>query len=946
MTSVPPFRRRSVAIAAASVLGIGIVPASASAAPAPGPADAVRKHQRDDRLANFDGRTPDARTLTALRTKQRSAGVTKLDKGLGAQGLVDIDPATGTARRVARIDGFLTAASDKPAKEIAAGYLAANPDAFGLSGTEVAALRLRKDYVDIDGTHHLSFEQVVGNVPVFGNGVKADITSDGKLIQVTGSPAASLPASLGSAKLSAAQARDAAAKDAGSPASTRADDPTKLVAFASKGGARLAWQTLSTKEGYLHVIDAATGRVLYRQDLLLHDNAPSAPSALVWQNYPGAPLGGTQQQRSLKNWIAPDATTLSGDSTHVFLDVNDDDEANPGEEVAPDKPGDWRFPFKDFTSEVGPPCAADKQCSWNPKVANSWKDNAKQNAAQLFYYVSSFHDHLEAAPIGFNRAAGNYETADGDPIEVNAIDGANTADGTPDSFHTDNANMLPTPDGVPGRMQMYLFRDPTWPEDPFLAANSGDEGDIVYHEYTHGVSNRLVVDASGNSTLTGFQGGSMGEAWSDWYAFDLLAAQGFQTDTAAPGEVLVGRYVSDGQNLVRTQPLDCTVGASADVCPGTPGAGSGGYTYGDMGKIIGGPEVHADGEIWGETLWDLRTALGSKLSESLVTRAMELSPANPSFLDMRNSILMADKVSRDGRDQKKIWKVFANRGMGWFAADLGGDDTTPIEDFSTPPARDASRTSVTGTITNVDSGAPLAGATVSFAGHASGFADSYQATADAQGRYTIQNVLPGGTYPEVSASAPGYETVFRDVRVHQGANKVDWTLRRDWAATSGGSEVTDFNGDDYGFIGCGPGAAVDGLQRTGWSTDATYGADGKIDPRYLVVKLPAAVDVSAIAVNPTGNCGDDASASTGDYRVETSADGQTWTVAASGHFGVENRDKMNEVPLAAGSTAEVNYLRYTMLGTQVAEEGITCPDFFAGCFYVDTVEIGVYGAAH
>ena len=28
--------------------------------------------------------------------------------------------------------------------------------------------------------------------------------------------------------------------------------------------------------------------------------------------------------------------------------------------------------------------------------------------------------------------------------------------------------------------------------------------------------------------------------------------------------------------------------------------------------IAGGPEVHADGEIWGETLWDLRTRLGSK----------------------------------------------------------------------------------------------------------------------------------------------------------------------------------------------------------------------------------------------------------------------------------------------------------------------------------------------
>ncbi|MFG1608137.1 M36 family metallopeptidase, partial [Actinoplanes sp. NPDC049265] len=555
-------------------------------------------------------------------------------------------------------------------------------------------------------------------------------------------------------------------------------------------------------------------------------------------------------------------------------------------------------------------------------------------------------DHLEAAPIGFTPAAGNYETADGDPIEVNADDGADTADGFPDIGHADNANMTPTPDGVPGKMQMYLFPDPSWAQDPFLAANSGDEADVVYHEYTHGMSNRLVVDAAGNSTLTGIQGYAMGEAWSDWYAFDHLVAGGYQSDTAKPGEVLVGRYVSNEQNLIRTQPLDCTVGASADVCPGTEGAGAGGYTYGDFGKIIGFPEPHADGEIWSQTLWDLRAAVGSTLAESLITRAMELSPANPSFLDMRNSIVMADKVVRDGRDQGKIWKTFAGRGMGWFAADLGGNDITPIEDFSTPPRRDASRTSITGTVTDTDTGTPVAGATVTFAGHASGFADSYQATTDTTGKYTITNVLPGGTYPEVTATAPGYEPVSRDLPVHQGTNKTDWQLRRDWAATSGGSTITEANGEDYTVIGCGPDAALDGRQSTGWSTDAVYTTDGKIDPRHLTVQLPATIDISQIAINPTGNCGDDASASTGDYRLETSTDGHTWTTTSEGHFNIDNRNKMNPLPLTPGTTTQINYLRYTMLSTQTTEEGITCPDLYAGCYYVDTIEVGVYGTAH
>jgi hypothetical protein len=47
--------------------------------------------------------------------------------------------------------------------------------------------------------------------------------------------------------------------------------------------------------------------------------------------------------------------------------------------------------------------------------------------------------------------------------------------------------------------------------------------------------------------------------------------------------------------------------------------------------------------------------------------------------------------------------------------------------------------------------------------------------------------------------------------------------------------------------------------------------------------------------------------------------------------------------LSAG-TAGVQFVRYTMLGTQVADEGGSCPSQFSGCAFVDTVEVGVYGA--
>jgi extracellular elastinolytic metalloproteinase len=361
-----------------------------------------------------------------------------------------------------------------------------------------------------------------------------------------------------------------------------------------------------------------------------------------------------------------------------------------------------------------------------------------------------------------------------------ALDGAATllfsngsSTGLPDPNHTDNANMGTPPDGLSPRMQMFLWHDPFTDlalgigTDPFLPADGSNEANIVYHEYTHGLSNRLVVDAAGNSTLGNIQAGSMGEAWSDWYAFDYLVKQGLVTDTAADGDIRLGVYVAKNQDLIRTQPMDCSVGSTSPACHGTAGAGPGGYTYGDFGKIIGRPEVHADGEIWASTLWDLRGALGSPTTEGLVTRAMELSPNNPSFLDMRNSILQADQVASGGANRDTIWAVFAKRGMGYFAAATDGDDAQPVENFALPPGPKAKTAKLKGTVVDSATGQPIGGAVVAFGGHASGFPGDFVGVAGGNGKYDIKKVFVG-TYPKVFAQAPGYDRSVRTVAIGQG----------------------------------------------------------------------------------------------------------------------------------------------------------------------------------
>ena len=467
-------------------------------------------------------------------------------------------------------------------------------------------------------------------------------------------------------------------------------------------------------------------------------------------------------------------------------------------------------------------------------------------------------------------------------------------------------------------MQMYLFRG------AFPATNGGDAADIVYHEYTHGLSNRLVVDSLGNSTLNSPQAGAMGEAWSDWYAMDYLVdpvACGCETDSAG-ANLLVGRYVSNGAALIRSQAIDCVVGVADSLCA-TPGFGvpAGGYTYASFGKINGSPEVHADGEIWAQTLWQLRTAIGAPVARNLITRAMELSPDNPSFLDMRNAILQADVAVNGSVAHAAIWAVFASRGMGYFAGTLGGSDTGPVANFDLPPAAATAKGTLSGSVIDFDTHAPVAGTRIAFAGLDSGFPGNAGATTAATGRYTFP-ALPIGPYPYlVAGGAAGYErSVVTPFALAAGAPVRDLTTRRGWALASGGGTIQSFTGSDFTSFGCGPAPLIDGSLATGWSTSVGG---------TVTVKLPVAITVKSFAIDPHAICGDAANSGTGQFAVETSPDNVTFTPAVSGAFVQADGGKLNDV-VPGAPIPNVAYVRLRAISN------------FGGSFY-DIAEFSVRG---
>ncbi|MEA2129819.1 MAG: extracellular elastinolytic metalloproteinase, partial [Solirubrobacteraceae bacterium] len=546
---------------------------------------------------------------------------------------------------------------------------------FGLDGSDLDALRLDSRYRSPDGVTHLAYTQTYQGVGAYDNVLLANVDGDGRLLNVGGGAIAGLRvasvvpgldagAALAAAKRAVGGALVAPrARPGGGPErATRFSngDRAQLTIFSDGRAGRLAWNVVLTGEHeflYEAVVDATTGELLKRRSLTEFDNAR------VYDLYPGAAgAGGTARTVDLAPWLTS-TTTLSGNNAHAYADIGPADGPATIVEIAPNPglPRNWIFPQVAVPTGLSCPPAG---CTWDSNIPATREINRSQATAQLFYLVNTYHDHLAASPIGFTNATRGFDVAGGDPV-LAETDNLDEGVSPP---NTDNSSMSTPPDGQSPKLQVLFFTSPS--------LNAADAADVVYHEYTHGLTSRSIGTGVG---LTADQSRAMGEGWSDWYSLDYLVSQGLMTDTAAPNELEIGRYLQAGG--FRMQGADCPVGSA---CPGTPGTGPGGFTFGDLGRFSAGFSVHDNGEIWLETLWDIRSALGSQTAERLITSGLRLTPNNPSFLEARDGIIQADRVA-GGASYTTLWQLFAARGMGYSATTAGADATSATEAFDMPP---------------------------------------------------------------------------------------------------------------------------------------------------------------------------------------------------------------------------------------------------------------------
>lgn len=303
-------------------------------------------------------------------------------------------------------------------------------------------------------------------------------------------------------------------------------------------------------------------------------------------------------------------------------------------------------------------------------------DGDDQKVLNIFYYNSWLHDLFYL--LGFREEDGSFGGSHpADPVDARAHSGS--VWGT--------ANMLTPPAGSSPTMNMGLVTSTN--------RHTAFDASVVFHEYMHGVTNRLVGGPMNTHALETPQSKAMGEGWGDYLACTLS------------GKTTVGDWVTQKPGGIRSHPYD-------ENYPGTYGQiGTGIYT-----------QVHRVGEIWCATLLALNRNLNAKLGSprgqrlalQLVVDALKLSPANPNMLDMRDSILRAFDQLRSGAlappaDQREevlaaIWAAFARFGMGVNARSEAGDFGNITEDF-TPgvaiPAEDGPRPG-TGTGTGTGNG--------------------------------------------------------------------------------------------------------------------------------------------------------------------------------------------------------------------------------------------------
>ncbi len=528
----------------------------------------------------------------------------------------------GLARMVRRADGPLTArAGGEGSATIARRFLADRPGYFRLDATTTRELQVLRE-TSRGGIRLVDFRQMVDGVPVFGADVRVALDAEGRVIQAGAGDLAPELRAVEEPRLSGADAvaRALALMRLEESASVNTRRVERVVFPLSAAAGRPGYRViLDTGSGGLYdlVVDAASGALLYRRSLI-----DDAAKGRVWTK---SPIAGEREMMDFGlGWLPADRTLTAGNNADAYLDWDGDLE--PDLLDGPD-------------IQAGRAMSASQVFDFPAGEGSRGMDPSDYPAAAItnaFYQVNQAHNYYYR--LGFDEPSGNFQ-------DNNYNRGGEGGDAVPVAVHSpeaeNNAFFGTTPEGMPPIMALGIVTQ--YNDDPTDDRSTALSAQVIFHEYGHGVTKRLISGPQIADCLNGVQSDGMSEGWSDYFAI---------SHTNDP--VLGAYFLGNLEHGIRRQSYE-------------------GYsnTYENIanGAFL---DPHADGEIWAAALWDLRRKLGQQTTDQLVMDGVRLTQCRPSMVDARDAILRADDVINDRAHWPEIWASFAHFGMGASASGQDG----------------------------------------------------------------------------------------------------------------------------------------------------------------------------------------------------------------------------------------------------------------------------------
>ncbi len=510
---------------------------------------------------------------------------------------------------------------------------------------------------DADGGHSVHLRQVLQGLPVFGSEQVVGFAADGTIDSTQARIAAPAQQPEFNPQVTAEAAAEAVAKFLldGAQGGTRPQASLNLVEIASfhelpekpvvfdagvfgeairasllwfpvGASLRLAWQIYVTMPGfgeaYRTIVSADDGTIMYSVQLI----SALTCTASVYAVDPDTPRVTLELPRPWSDYDTETSADVAAPASWCMADRTDG------------------YCAQAFDADSHLPTAG--QVS-NDAVTFAPQDplGSEQQIVNAFFACCAMHDFM--ALVGFGPADGGYQT------------GGNFGGmaSKPVRVAVSAAPVLNVANWWNGTIRLGPY--------PPTARHAALDRTVVAHEYTHGISNRLVGGGLTSNPLVEPQSGGMSEGWSDYMA------------CVATGRRIIGGWLSgDSQKGLRS----FAYGPDFPVDKANFG-------------LVPQMQRYQIGELWCAFLLEVADKIGRRLATSLVVDGMKGLMTNPSLLDARDNLLLkldrrltAGALTADihAATKSAIWTVAARFGMGPAARTAGSGIDGIVADYSVP----------------------------------------------------------------------------------------------------------------------------------------------------------------------------------------------------------------------------------------------------------------------